>query len=238
MQPWHQRRRDDKGRKVRQGLASERIVFGHVRARRGLIGVAVDPLTSHECGNQRYLAIRWLDRCLQLRLPKELGGSLREIDPSQGWLASTPGFVAKSPEDFEGPIHQSTWLPGEGFAKLWMQYVKDTNVEDLTPPPAPENPRIQNDRLLWSAKADLESGIGKFLIYRGENLVAEIKSSSPNRYGRRYFRTCFIATHQLFPSIVWIPNPEAESGELHEYRIVSVNTVGLRSEPSVTAERD
>ena len=226
------------GRFARVWPANE-LFFGRVRARRGLIGVAVDPLTSHECGNQRYLAIRWLDRCLQLRLPKELGGSLREIDPSQGWLASTPGFVAKSPEDFEGPIHQSTWLPGEGFAKLWMQYVKDTNVEDLTPPPAPENPRIQNDRLLWSAKADLESGIGKFLIYRGENLVAEIKSSSPNRYGREIFQNLLYSDTPTLPlNRMEFQIPEAESGELHEYRIVSVNTVGLRSEPSVTAERD
>src|SRR3954465_12261884 len=29
--------------------------FNEVRSRVGFIGVAVDPLTSHECGNQRYL---------------------------------------------------------------------------------------------------------------------------------------------------------------------------------------
>lgn len=35
--------------------------FEKVRGEGGLLGVAVDPLTSHECGSQRYLAIRWLD---------------------------------------------------------------------------------------------------------------------------------------------------------------------------------
>src|SRR5436305_5337869 len=44
--------------------------FKEVRAKGGLIAVAVDPLTSHECGNQRYLAIPWLDACLNARLPK------------------------------------------------------------------------------------------------------------------------------------------------------------------------
>ena len=44
--------------------------FNEVRGKGGLIGVAVDPLTTHECGNQRYLAIPWLDACLSARLPK------------------------------------------------------------------------------------------------------------------------------------------------------------------------
>nr|MCU0713624.1 hypothetical protein [Pirellula sp.] len=38
--------------------------FLELRSRSGLVGVAVDPITSHECGNQRYLAIPWLDACL------------------------------------------------------------------------------------------------------------------------------------------------------------------------------
>ncbi len=47
--------------------------FNEVRSQGGLIGVAVDPLTAHECGNQRYLAIPWLDACLSARLPKVTG---------------------------------------------------------------------------------------------------------------------------------------------------------------------
>jgi pimeloyl-ACP methyl ester carboxylesterase len=53
--------------------------FNAVRSRGGLIGVAVDPLTSHECGNQRYLAIPWLDACLTARLPKRPGDSMGEM---------------------------------------------------------------------------------------------------------------------------------------------------------------
>ena len=39
------------------------VFFTELRSWGGLIGVAVDPLSSHECGNQRYLAIPWLDAC-------------------------------------------------------------------------------------------------------------------------------------------------------------------------------
>ena len=45
--------------------------FRDVRSKGGLIGVAVDPLTAHECGNQRYFAIPWLNACLRVRLSKD-----------------------------------------------------------------------------------------------------------------------------------------------------------------------
>ena len=51
--------------------------FSEVRSKGGLIAVAVDPLTAHECGNQRYFAIPWLNACLQLRLPKVSGQPLK-----------------------------------------------------------------------------------------------------------------------------------------------------------------
>ena len=47
--------------------------FTAMRAKGALIGVSADPLTSHECGNQRYLAMPWLDACLTARLPAKSG---------------------------------------------------------------------------------------------------------------------------------------------------------------------
>ena len=61
--------------------------FTELRANGALIGVAVDPLTSHECGNQRYLAIPWLDACLTARLPSEPGAPLRAMSESTVMLA-------------------------------------------------------------------------------------------------------------------------------------------------------
>ena len=70
--------------------ANERF-FKAIRAKGGLVGVAVDPLSAHECGNQRYLAIPWLDACLTARLPPEpddhrvaLDSLLRPIRPGDG----------------------------------------------------------------------------------------------------------------------------------------------------------
>src|SRR5204862_6918128 len=68
--------------------------FTEVRGRGGLVGVAVDPLSSHDCGNQRYLAIPWLDACLTARLPKAAGGPLNPMPTDRAWLAPPLGTEA------------------------------------------------------------------------------------------------------------------------------------------------
>jgi hypothetical protein len=42
---------------------------------------------SHECGNQRYFAIPWLDACLSARLPKTSGDPLNDMPTDGAWLA-------------------------------------------------------------------------------------------------------------------------------------------------------
>jgi len=63
------------------------VFFQSMRGQGALIGVAIDPLTSHECGNQRYLAIPWLDACLTARLPTKTGAPLKPMPSSVAWLA-------------------------------------------------------------------------------------------------------------------------------------------------------
>ncbi|MFM7830786.1 MAG: hypothetical protein ACKPJD_03310, partial [Planctomycetaceae bacterium] len=109
--------------------------FRSVRGRGGLIAVAVDPLSSHDCGNQRYLAIPWLDECLRRRLPMSsaAGAELRPVEPGDAWLAPVLGGVAVSAAGFQGAVNELGWLPGELTARRWEQYVRDTRVTDLTP---------------------------------------------------------------------------------------------------------
>src|SRR4051794_560350 len=64
--------------------------FLAVRGKGGLVGVAVDPLTSHECGNQRYLAIPWLDACLSARLPKVVRDPLQDMPAGKAWVPPPP----------------------------------------------------------------------------------------------------------------------------------------------------
>src|SRR5262245_4629216 len=138
--------------------------FGELRSNGGLIGVAVDPLTSHECGNQRYLAIPWLDACLSVRLPKVASQQLVAMPTDGACLAEVTGTIATPAGKFTGNPLQAGWLPSEAVARTWMQYVKDTAVTDDTPPPAPTDVRVSGRELTWQAKADLESGLAGFVI--------------------------------------------------------------------------
>ena len=121
--------------------------FKAVRKRGGLVGVAIDPLTAHECGNRRYLAIPWLDACLSLRLPKVSGQPLQPMPADAAWLAEPTGARAASAAKFAGDALQAAWLPNAAIARAWMQYVKDTAVTDTTPPPAPDQPARHRQRL-------------------------------------------------------------------------------------------
>src|SRR5262249_15570115 len=123
--------------------------FQEVRRKGGLIGVAIDPLTSHECGNQRYLAIPWLDACPTARVPKVSADALQAMPTDQAWLAPITGGEAVPAAKFAGDPLQATWLPNEASAKAWMQYVRDTAVTDLTPPPAPTSVRLKGNELTW-----------------------------------------------------------------------------------------
>src|SRR4029453_19452289 len=82
--------------------------FGEVRGKGGLIGIAVDPLTSHECGNQRYFAIPWLDACLTARLPKTAGEPLRPMPTDKAWLPpGPPGEGGPAAKHSGGPLKAS-----------------------------------------------------------------------------------------------------------------------------------
>src|SRR4029453_17845014 len=98
--------------------------FGEVRGKGGLIGVAVDPLSSHECGNQRYFAIPWLDACLSARLPKAGGEPLQNRPTEAAWLAPVTGIEAFPAKRFADDPLKAAWLPNEAIARGWMQYVK------------------------------------------------------------------------------------------------------------------
>ena len=73
-----------------------------MRGKGGLVGVAIDPLSSHDCGNQRYLAIPWLDACLTARLPKKPGDPLNDMSKDAAWLAPVLGGEASECGQVEG----------------------------------------------------------------------------------------------------------------------------------------
>jgi hypothetical protein len=204
--------------------------FHPVRERGGLIGVAVDPLTSHECGNQRYLAIPWLDVCLGSRLPEKSGDPLRPMPSDAVWLAPLLGTEAVPETDFAGDKSKAIWLPNQAIAKAWMEYVKDTAVTDTTPPPAPTNLQVKNGDLTWNAEADLESGIGHFIIVRDGEEIATVPEKPKNRFGRPLFQGLQYSDTPLQPLVeMRYTDRDATAGDGHNYRVIAVNTVGLKS---------
>ena len=213
--------------------AANETFFNEVRSKGGLISVAVDPLSSHECGNQRYLAIVWLDACLSARLPKIATNPLNAMPTDQVWLAPITGSEAQPMAKFSGEPLKAAWLPNEAIAKSWMQYVKDTLVIDSTPPSAPTNLQVKGNELNWEAEADLESGLASFIIERDGKFLANLPETGKNPFGRPIFQNL---QYSDTPSQPLVPmkytDTKAEAGKKHTYRVITVNTAGLKSKPS------
>jgi hypothetical protein len=207
--------------------------FSEVRSQGGLIGVAVDPLTSHECGNQRYLAIPWLDSCLAARLPKIPGGHINAMPTGDVWLALPTGSEALPASEFSGDALKAGWLPNAAVARAWMRYVKDTNLPDTTPPPAPTNLRVDGNRLGWECEADLESGLAGFIVERDGALLAKLPNNPQNPFGRPLFQNLQYSDTPAQPlASMQFTDTTTKPGVAHTYRVTSVNTAGMKSEPS------
>ena len=204
--------------------------FTEVRGKGGLVGVAVDPLTAHECGNQRYMAIAWLDACLAVRLPRQNGAPLNLMPGSQSLFAPLLGKEAVSVAKFSGDSANAVWLPNEAVAKAWMAYVKDTALPDTTPPPAPTNLRVKGNELTWEAEADVESGLARFIIERDGQFLANVPEQGKNPFGRPIFQGLQYSDTPTQPLVqMRFTDTKAEAGRTHQYRVIAVNTAGLKS---------
>lgn len=220
--------------------------FHEYREHRAFIGFAPDPRTGHECGDSRYLAIPYLDACMAARLP--VSGSpdqtLKAIDTSQAWLAPLFGNEAVPEAQFRGDPKESVWLPNETVARAWMEYVRTGAVSDRTPPPAPRNVRAWpkgaqgegGTEVVWSAEADFESGIGGFLVLRDGQELARLPQTPVARFGRPLFQsmTYHDTPAQPLPEMSYLDR-SARPGVQHRYEVITVNSVGLKSAPSVSA---
>jgi hypothetical protein len=127
-------------------------------------------------------------------------------------------------------------LPNEKIAKAWMEYVKDTKVTDTTPPPAPTNVRLQGNKLTWELEADLESGLASVIIERDGQFLANVPEHGKNPFGRPIFQNLQYSDTPTQPLVpMQFTDTRAEPGKKHTYRVIAVNTVGLKSEPSAKA---
>ena len=226
----------EKGKNFAGVWPANEIFFNELRGKGGLIAVSIDPLSSHDCGNQRYLAIPWLDACLTARLPKKAGDPLAPMPTDKAWLAPVLGGEASPADKYKDDARKAGWLPNEAIAKAWMEYVKDTKVSDTTPPPAPTNVRLKGNVLTWDAEADLESGLAKFIIERDGEVIATLPEQGKNPFGRPLFQNLQYSDTPSQPLVVMqFVDAKADPAKNHTYRVIAVNTVGLKSNPSAAA---
>lgn len=218
------------GRFAGAWAANEKF-FTAVRAKGGLIGVSVDPFTSHECGNQRYFTILWLDACLTARLPKKSGGALKPMPVNNAWLAPLLGTEGTVAAKFAGEKEKAVWLPNEAIAKAWAIYGKDAAIPDATPPPAPTKLVVKGNELSWEAEADLESGLAHFIIERDGKQIGTVTEQPKNPFGRPVFQGLQYSDTPTNPLVeMRFTDKQPEAGKKHQYRVIAVNTAGLKSE--------
>ncbi len=230
--------RDDK--RFRGAWDGTLAMFRAYRAKGALIGFAPDPRTAHECGDSRYLAIPFFDACLAERLPDRdaTDQKLRPMDAKRAWLAEPLGDRPEPAASYGGKPDEAVWLPNERVAKACAEYVKTGEVGDTTPPPAPFHVQAtakagQGVEITWDAHADLESGLRAFVVQRDGKDLAQVPEKPAGHFGRPLFQT--MSYHDTpeppLPPMRFL-DAMAGAGEKHEYRVVAVNGVGLRSEAS------
>ena len=114
-----------------------------------------------------------------------------------------------------------------------MEYVKDTGVSDATPPPAPVNFKVEGNKLSWTAEADLQSGLARFIIVRDGRFLANVPEQDGNRFGRPIFQNLQYSDTPTQPLVpMAFIDKKAEPGRKHTYWVIAVNTVGLKSKPA------
>ncbi|WP_437223282.1 hypothetical protein SH661x_003150 [Planctomicrobium sp. SH661] len=217
-------------------------MFRSYREQGAPVGFAPDPRTNHECGNSREVAIRFFDACMEMRLPDVDSGSqkLNPVDWQAAWLARKNETIAVSAKDFQGDTDSATWLPNAAFAKAWMEYVQTGEVSDDTPPPAPfdvqvtsHSDSLQSRLITWNADADMESGCRQFLVLRNGEVIGQVPETPVGKYGRPLFQTNSYHDTPIrpWPKMEFL-DESSSAGEASTYQVISVNGVGLKSDPA------
>jgi hypothetical protein len=215
--------------------------FHEYRAAGASIGFAPDPRTAHFCGDQRYLAIPFMDACMAMRLPEvgSVSAKLRPVDLGPSWLAAFGADTAYPAAAFNGDAKTAVWLLNESIAKKWMAYIQTATVPNGDKPPAPINVRVSTDAsggnlITWNARADLEAGIGGFVIMRDGRGLMRLPERAPDRlFGRPLYQG--LSFHDT-PEAPLIPmrflDRSPKPGVKHVYAVIALSSAGVASDLS------
>jgi hypothetical protein len=85
--------------------------------------------------------------------------------------------------------------------------------------------------LTWTATADLESGLAGFVIERDGQTLTPFPAEAKNPFGRPIFQNLSYSDTPTQPLVLMrYEDSSAVPGKTHSYRVIAVNTVGLKSE--------
>ncbi len=207
-------------------------MFKDYRSRGGLIAFTPDPVTGHDTGDSRYLAIPFFDTTLAMRLPEVVGQPLEAIDQDDAYLAALESTQPVAAAKYDGDPLEASWLPNQGYAKKWAEFVKTGAVSDVTAPPAITTvaAKLTDQGMLvtWKADADFESGIQQFAILRNGEEVGRIPKTLPQRAYRNLYQGKTYGDTPVagFPKLEFVDTGGKASDQ---YDVVSFNSVGLKS---------
>lgn len=219
---------------------TDRAMYKFWREHGAPAGMAPDPLTGHECGNSRYLAILWFDTCLSLRLPAAGGdaGALRPLEKNAGYVVDhkESGAFPAALVDLVEP--GNSWLPSKKLVPAWEEYIKSGGVSDVTAPPTPTDVQVKrvdgtnDNEITWNAEADFESGIQQFVIERDGAEIGRVPEKPLGKLGRPLFQTMSYGdtVDGPLPEMKFVEKNAPVNIKAPVYRVRSINSVGLKSE--------
>ena len=216
---------------------NSQAAFTTYRPKGAVWAVAIDPKSGHDCRNSRLLAVRFFDKMLAARLPKE-GIKLKPVHEEPYWRGEAAKLDILSPEVSRGDPKADSWLVDEEFAKAWQEYCRTGDVKDTTPPPAPADVKAvvfdKGVSLHWTATTDIESGTKQFAIYKnGARLGSaggEKTKANPNG-----FVQIWNYGDEPEPRKVTFQFTDFDGGAGDKYDITAVNHAGLESKRSEAA---
>jgi hypothetical protein len=158
---------------------------------------------------------------------------------SRAWLATLGATEAFPAKEYRGDAMTAIWLPDESVARKWMDYVQTGTVADSSKPPAPINVRVSADSgggnvITWNAEADLESGLGAFVVMRDGRGLARLPERPPDRlFGRPLYQG--LSFHDT-PEAPLLPMRYLDSATTpnvkHIYTVVALSSSGVASDLS------
>jgi hypothetical protein len=91
--------------------------------------------------------------------------------------------------------------------------------------------KVDGSTLSWKATADLESGLAHFIILRDGKPIANVPEKPLKHFGRPLFQGLQYSDTPIQPlTQMTFSDPNPISGINHKYRVVAVNTVGIKSQ--------